>query len=215
MLIVRSVMLRFSSLFVFFAVVVFAGGCAKPGASLILDSEALLNEEVANTEYLIGPGDSLDIFVWRHPDVSVVVPVRPDGRVSTPLVEDIVAIEKTPAQLARDIESVLSTYIKQPKVTVIVQAFGYGLSQQVRVVGEALQPQFLVFQKNMTLLDVMIAVGGLTDYAAGNRAFVTRDINGEKARIDVRLADLLKSGDLGANMKMKPGDILVIPEAWF
>lgn len=215
MLIMGSVMLRFTNLFVVFVIVVLAGGCAKPSLGLVLDSEALAEEEDIRAEYLIGPGDSLDIFVWRHPDVSVVVPVRPDGRISTPLVEDIVAIEKTPAQLARDIESVLSTYIKQPKVTVIVQAFGYGLSQQVRVVGEALQPKFLTFQKNMTLLDVMIAVGGLTDYAAGNRAFVTRVINGEKARVNVRLSDLIKSGDITANMKMKPGDMLVIPEAWF
>ena len=166
-------------------------------------------------DYLIGPGDGLNIFVWRHPEVSVVVPVRPDGKVSTPLVEDVVAAGKTSTQLARDIEDILSVYIKQPKVTVIIQSFGGGYDQRIRVVGQAMQPQALGYRDGMTLLDVMISVGGLTEYAAGNRAVVMRTANGVQQKLDVDLEDLLEEGNVAVNIDMMPGDILVIPQSWF
>ena len=167
------------------------------------------------SDYLIGAGDTLNVFVWRHPEVSVSVPVRPDGKISTPLVEDVVALGKTPTQLAQEIEGVLATYIKQPEVTVIVSAFGNAYGQQVRVVGEATEPRTLRYQENMTLLDVMIAVGGLTEYASGNKSVVVRFADGRQSRFRVRLADLLQKGDITANVDMMPGDILVIPESWF
>lgn len=172
--------------------------------------------DTSNYEYTIGPGDSLNIFVWRNPDVSVNgVPVRPDGKVSSPLVEDMIASGKTPVQLARDIEQVLSEYIQDPLVTITVMSFVGELGQQVRVVGEATGPRALPFSRNMSLLDVMIAVGGLTEYAAGNKAVVVRKSNGSELQINVRLNDLLKGGDISANMAMHPGDILVIPESLF
>ncbi len=165
-------------------------------------------------DYLIGPGDSVNIFVWRNPEVSQTVTVRPDGKITTPLVEDLPASGKTPAQLARDVEKVLSTYIKDPAVTVIVSGFVGPYDQQVRVVGEAAKPQALPYRSEMTLLDVMIAVGGLTEYAAGNRARLVRKVNGVEREYTVRAADLIKDGDVSANIYMRPGDVLIIPESW-
>ncbi len=165
--------------------------------------------------YLIGPGDIIDIFVWRNPDVSVTVPVRPDGQISTPLVEDMVASGKTPTQLGRDIEKVLSTYIKEPIVTVIVEEFRGDYSQQIRIVGEAAEPGALPYRNNMTVLDVMISVGGLTEFASGNRARIVRKINGESQEFRVYLEDLMRGGHIDANVEMQAGDILIIPEAWF
>ena len=169
----------------------------------------------AATEYLIGPGDHLNIFVWRNPEVSIKVPVRPDGKISTPLVEDVVAVGKTPTQLARDVEGALTSFIKQPIVTVIVTEFGGTYGQQIRVVGEATEPSVISYQEGMSLLDVVIAVGGLTEYAAGNRATLVRMVDGAQKSMQVRLDDLLKEGDITANIGMSPGDILIIPEAWF
>ncbi len=165
--------------------------------------------------YLIGPGDSLSIFVWRNPDLSMSVPVRPDGRITMPLVEDLQASGKTPSQLARDIERVLAKYVKDPLVTVIVTGFVGPYSQQVRVVGEATQPQALPYREHMTVLDVMIAVGGLTEFAAGNRARLIRVVDGKQQVIRLRLDDLLKDGDITANVPLLPGDTLIIPESWF
>ncbi len=165
--------------------------------------------------YLIGPGDSLNIFVWRNPDLSTSVPVRPDGRITIPLVEDLPASGKTPSQLARDIERELAKYVKDPMVTVMVTGFVGPYSQQVRVVGEAAQPQALPYRANMTVLDVMIAVGGLTEFAAGNRARLVRTVEGRQEIIELRLDDLLKDGDISANVAMMPGDTLIIPESWF
>ena len=165
--------------------------------------------------YLIGPGDSLQIFVWRNPEVSQSVVVRPDGKITTPLVEDLPASGKTPFQLARDIEKVLETYIRQPIVTVIAEGFVGPYSEQIRVVGEATAPQAIPYREQMSLLDVMILVGGLTEFAAGNNASIVRVVDGEQRQYRVRIDALLEDGDINANVNMLPGDILIIPESWF
>lgn len=168
-----------------------------------------------NSEYIIGPGDNLQIFVWRNPEVSITLPVRPDGKISTPLVEDLVVTGKTPHQVAREIEKRLSSYLKDPLVTVIVTSFLGPFNQQVRIVGAATKPQTLRYFSDMTLLDVMISVGGLTDLASGNRATIVRQVGKEQKQFPVRLNDLIRDGDITANVEMAPGDILIIPEAWF
>ncbi len=165
--------------------------------------------------YIIGPGDTIQMFVWGNPDLSASVPVRPDGRITTPLVEDVQASGKTPTQLARDMEKELEKYVKNPVVTIIVTGFVGRSSEQIRVVGEAAQPQAIPYAERMTILDVMIKVGGLTEFASGNRATVVRVVDGVQKQIRVRLNDLLNKGDISANMEMLPGDILIIPEAWF
>ena len=167
-------------------------------------------------EYLIGPTDVLEIFVRGNPDVSLKqVPVRPDGYISAPLIGDILASGKTAKQLANDIEKGLSIYIKEPLVTVTVIKFVGGYEQQVKVVGEATKPKALPYQKNMSLLDVMIQVEGLTLYADGNSAKLIRRVNGEQIETRLRLEDLVKRGDMSANLQIFPGDIIIIPEAWF
>ncbi len=165
--------------------------------------------------YIIGPGDSLNVFVWRNPELSSTVAVRPDGKFTTALVEDLPASGKTPSALAREIEKKLSEYIRDPLVTVTVGGFVGEASEQVRVVGEATKPQAIPYVKDMSVLDVMILTGGLTEFAAGNRATIVRTAGGEQQQYRVRLADLLKDGDIDANVAMAPGDILIIPEAWF
>jgi polysaccharide export outer membrane protein len=167
------------------------------------------------SEYVIGPGDSLDIFVWRNQELSARIPVRPDGRISTPLVEDMVAIGKTPTQLARDMESVLSQYVRTPKVNVIVTSAA-SANSQVRVVGQAVTPRALPYRDGLTVMDVVIAVGGLSEYAAGNRAKIVRaNPAGKPSEIKVRLRDLLDKGDMRQNLPMQAGDVLVIPESRF
>lgn len=165
-------------------------------------------------DYLIGPGDGLNIQVWRNPEVSTSVTVRPDGKITTPLVEDVVANGKTPTQLARDIEKRLSKYIQEPIVTVMVSGFTGPYTEQIRVIGQAAKPQALPYRQNMSLLDVMIAVGGITDFADGNHASILR-VHGGRQQFTVRLEDLVKGGNLAANVEMRPGDILIIPESWF
>ena len=165
--------------------------------------------------YLIGPGDSVQVFVWRNPDLSGTYPVRPDGKMTMNLVEDMPAAGKTPSQLARDLEKTLSKYIQDPIVTVIV-AGGVGpYSQQIRVIGQAAKPQALNYREGMSLIDVMIDVGGLTDYAAGNQAYILRKVHGKEERLGVKLDGLLNGGDINDNVPMKPGDILVIPQSLF
>ena len=164
--------------------------------------------------YVIGPLDSLNIIVWRNPDLSGTVPVRPDGKVSVPLVEDLTALGKNPSQLARDIEQAMAKFIRDPVVTVLVTQFHGPYSEQIRVVGEAARPQALPYRQRMTLLDVMIAVGGLTDFADGNNASVLRTADGGR-QYAVRLKDLVRRGDVSANIEMKPGDVLIIPQSWF
>ncbi len=172
-------------------------------------------KELQLTNYRIGSDDSLSIFVWRNPELSTSVPVRPDGKITTPLIEDLPAVGKTPTELARDVEKALANYIQDPIVTIIVGGF-VGLQQdRIRVVGEAQRPQALPYRSTMTLIDVMIAVGGTTDFAAGNRATLTRRVNSEEKQYRLRIDDLLKTGDLTANIRILPGDVIVIPEAWF
>lgn len=179
------------------------------------NDDVVRDEAIKSPYYLIGPGDGLSIFVWRNPDLSQSVIVRPDGRVSIPLVEDLEVTGITPTQLARQIEKELSVYVKDPIVTVIISGFSGPFDQQVRVVGEASQPRALPYREKMTLLDLMIAVGGLTEFAAGNRSTITRIINGKQMQIEVRIEDLIKDGDISANVDLLPGDILIIPESWF
>ena len=166
-------------------------------------------------DYIIGAGDVININVWRNPEVSVSVPVRPDGKITTPLVEDLQAAGKTSTALARDVEKALEKYIQQPVVTVIVTSFVGPYEQQIRVIGEAARPQALAYRQGMSLMDVLIAVGGITDFAAGNKASIIRKVNGKQERLAVRLEDLLRGGDISANVAVMPGDVLVIPESWF
>jgi len=167
------------------------------------------------TDYTIGPGDTLKVFVWRHDDLSATVPVRPDGRISTPLVEDMQAAGKTPTQLARDVEGVLKEFIRTPTVNIIVEKFVGTFGEQIRVVGQAANPQALPYRDGMTLLDVMIAVGGLGEFAAGNRAKLIRKVDGKQTEIKVRVDDLLNDGDISQNVAVRPGDVVIIPEARF
>jgi polysaccharide export outer membrane protein len=168
-------------------------------------------------EYIIGAGDQLSIFVYRNPDLSEGgVAVRPDGRISTPLIEDIMAAGKKPKELARELEQKLAKFIQDPNVTVIVRSFIGPPDRQVRVIGEATEPTAIPYRDHMTLLDVMIATKGLTKYASGNRAVIVRvDPDGKRRSINVRLADLIKDGDISQNIEMQPGDTLIIPQSWF
>lgn len=193
------------------------GACASQKGELLPPSTSHGSQTASPDEYkyLIGPGDSVQIFVWRNPEVSQAVTVRPDGKISTPLVEDLQASGKTPTQLARDLEKALETYIRQPIVTVIV-AGGVGpYSEQIRVVGQATSPQAIAYKRNMTLLDVMIVVGGLTEFADGNSTKIVRIVDGQQQEYLARVDDLLNDGDINANVDMLPGDILIIPESWF
>jgi polysaccharide export outer membrane protein len=168
-------------------------------------------------DYIIGSGDQLSIFVYRNPDLSEGgVAVRPDGRISTPLIEDIIAAGKTPTQLARELEERLAKYIQDANVTVIVRSFIGPTDRQVRVIGEATDPIAIPYRDHMSLLDVMIATKGLTKYAAGNRAVIVRtDPDGKRQTIKVRLSDLIKDGDIAQNIEMSPGDTIIIPQSWF
>ena len=192
------------------AVVAVVAGCSGAPTAPPVDKQ---NAE--NSEYLIGAGDMLNIFVWRNPELSSTVPVRPDGKVSTPLVEDVEAVGKTPTQLARDIEERLKKFVRDPIVTVITQNFVGDFDQQVRVIGEAAEPRAVPYREKMTVLDVMIQVGGLTKYAAGNRAVLVRRIGGEEDTFPARLDNLIKYGDVRYNFPMQPGDILIIPQSNF
>jgi polysaccharide export outer membrane protein len=164
--------------------------------------------------YIIGAGDNLNIIVWRNPELSMSVPVRPDGKITTPLVDELVVQGKNSVAVAREIEGLLGKFVRDPVVTVIVTSFVGPYSEQIRVVGEAAKPQFLPYKQQMTLLDVMIAVGGLTDFADGNSATILRGGDGSK-QYSVRLKDLIRRGDVSANVEMKPGDILIIPQSLF
>lgn len=165
-------------------------------------------------DYLIGPGDSLHVFVFQNEELSVTVPVRPDGKISTPLVEDMVAVGKTPSQLARDIEKSLAEYVKSPKVNVVVMG-AMSVFSQVKVIGQVLKPQALPYRDGMTVLDAVLAVGGLGQFAAGNRARLVRTENGKHMEIKVKLDALVNDGDMKQNLPLKPGDVLVVPESRF
>jgi polysaccharide export outer membrane protein len=188
-----------------FAAIVSACGTAPP---------APVSAATPQYRYVIGPLDTVNIIVWRNPELSMTVPVRPDGRISTPLVEDLLALGRSPSELARDIEKALSKYIRDPVVTVLVTGFQGPYSEQIRIIGEATRPQAIAYRQNMTLLDVMIQVGGLTDFADGNAALLVRGAEQGK-QYRVRLHDLIKRGDISANVDVKPGDVIIIPQSWF
>jgi len=173
-------------------------------------------EVAATPDYLykIGPLDSINVIVWRNPELSMSVPVRPDGKITAPLIEDLPALGKDATTLARDVEKALSKYIRDPVVTIIVTNFNGPYPEQIRIIGEAAKPQALPYRQGMTLLDLMIAVGGLTDFADGNKATIMRPSEGGK-QYSVRLKDLVKRGDISANVDVKPGDILLVPQSWF
>lgn len=201
----------------FAALALVACGSDDLGSSEQLRAAPQTAEEIAaaSPDYLIGPLDALEIFVWRAPELSTKITVRPDGRISTPLVADMVAAGKTPTKLAKDLEKSLSQYVKTPQVTVIVSDFSSTFDQQVRVLGEAQKPIALPFQSGMTVLDVMVAVGGLTEFAAGNRSVLIRGKGDEKQSYRLRLDDLMRKGKIAANVPVMPGDVILIPESVF
>lgn len=195
-------------------------GCAGAGGSRgpeLPPASFVSQQEGPGEEYIIGPLDELSVFVWRNPELGAKVQVRPDGRITTPLITDMPAVGKTPAMLAEDIKLQLGQYIKDPLVSVIVNKFSGTFSQQVRVVGATGKPASLPFRANMTMLDAMITVGGLSDYAAGNKARLIRTDKGtgKQTEYALRLDDLLKRGDSSANVKLEPGDVIIIPESMF
>ena len=170
--------------------------------------------KAVSADYIIGPGDVVQVFVWRNPELSVTVPVRPDGKISTPLVENMVAVGKTPPQLSRDMEGVLSEYVRQPKVNIIVTNAASAFSL-VKVVGQVSHPSAVPYREGMTVLDAILAVGGLTQFASGNHAKIVRVENGHETVIKVKVADLVNNGDVSQNVPLKPGDVLVVPQSMF
>ncbi len=167
------------------------------------------------TDYRIGPGDSLSIFVWHNAELSTAATVRPDGKISIPLVEDIVCAGKTPTELARYIETRLTKYVTNPIVTISVTGFAGTYDQQVRILGEAAEPKAINYRDNMSVLDALIAVGGLTRFASGNHTVLVRNVNGRQTQTILRLDDLIKDGDVSANVPLKPGDVIIIPQSFF
>jgi polysaccharide export outer membrane protein len=196
-----------------------AQGAAGPAGSVAIASNETAAAATALPDqtgsYVIGPGDQLQIFVYDSAQLSTEVPVRPDGRISTPLVPELVAAGKTPSQLAKDLTALLGQYVKSPNVTVIVRNFVGPFSRQIRVIGEAAEPQAIQYRDHMTVLDVMIMTKGLTRYAAGNRSVIVRRVGDRQESIRVRLSDLLKDGDISQNVEVQPGDTLIIPQSWF
>lgn len=196
-------------------------GCSStptyPPAPMYAPPPVTVEPRITGWNYLLGPGDSVNVFVWRNPEVSGTFPIRPDGKMTMNLIEDLQASGKTPTQLARDIEKALSKYIQEPIATVIV-AGGIGpYTEQIRVLGEAEEPKAMAYREGMSLVDVMIAVGGLSDFADGNKAYISRFVkeNRERVQLGVRLEDLVRDGDSTANVEVRPGDVLVIPESLF
>lgn len=178
-----------------------AAGAPLPGANV-------------GTDYVIGPGDVVQVFVWRNPELTVTVPVRPDGKVSSPLVEDMVAVGKTPSALAREFEKVLAEYVKSPQVNIIVTQPASAFSQ-IKVTGQVANPQSLAYQEGMTVLDVVLEAGGLTDFAAGNRAKLIRVVDGKQREIPIKLNRLLEGGDMTQNLPLRAGDVLLVPQSRF
>ena len=195
--------------------VMLLGAIALSGCAMGRSPGAPMGPPPPPHDYLIGPGDTVSINVWRNPEVSMSVPVRPDGKITTPLVEDLEASGKSATQLARDIELALGKYIQQPVVTVIVTSFVSTYGEQIRVIGQAAKPQALSYRRDMSLMDVLIAVGGITEFASGNKASIIRTVDGKQQKVPVRLNDLIKDGDISANIPVRPGDVLVIPESFF
>ncbi|HJQ17737.1 MAG TPA: XrtA/PEP-CTERM system exopolysaccharide export protein [Allosphingosinicella sp.] len=194
-------------------------GCATTGSSgkTLPAASFAAADATPGENYVIGPLDELTVFVWRNPELGAKVQVRPDGRITTPLITDLTAAGKTPAQLAEDIKGRLTQYIEEPLVSVMVEKFQGTFAQQIRVVGATAKPASLPFRANMTLLDAMIEVGGLSEYAAGDRARLIRQDRktGKQAEYDLKIARLLKKGDTRANVALEPGDVIIIPESMF
>ncbi|WP_404333369.1 XrtA/PEP-CTERM system exopolysaccharide export protein [Sphingomonas sp. MMS12-HWE2-04] len=193
-------------------------GCSGGGSRPELPPATFVaNREGPGEEYIIGPMDQLNIFVWRNPELSAKVQVRPDGRITVPLISDMPAVGKTPAMLADDLKIALGEYIKDPIVSVIVENFQGTYSQQVRIVGATEKPASIPYRANMTVLDAMISVGGLSEFASGNRARLVRydKTTGRQREYKIRLGDLLKNGDVSANVRLEPGDVIIIPESMF
>jgi polysaccharide export outer membrane protein len=189
-------------------------GCISGAPLELPPTPSQATAKAVGNDYIIGPGDVLEVFVWRNPELTVTVPVRPDGKISTPLVENMVAIGKTPQQLARDMEVVIAEYVRSPKVNIIVTTAASAFSL-VKVVGQVAHPQALPYREGMTVLDAILAVGGLSQFASGNRARIVRVEKGQQTTIHVKLADLVNSGDVRENMPLKPGDVLVVPQSIF
>lgn len=209
---------RFKGLTLLAGSALMLNGCAGGGGrSQLPPASFVASQEQPGEEYIIGPLDQLNIFVWRNPELSAKVQVRPDGRITTPLISDMPAVGKTPAMLADDMKIALGEYIKDPIVSVIVENFSGTFSQQVRIVGATEKPASIPYRANMTLLDAMISVGGLSQYAAGNRAKLVRyDRNtGKQVEYNIKLSSLLKNGDSSANVRLEPGDVIIIPESMF
>lgn len=209
---------RLCRLFAGSAIAVLAlSGCAGIDAPQLPPASFVSMQEGPGEEYVIGPLDELTVFVWRNPELGAKVQVRPDGRITTPLITDMAAVGKTPTVLAEDIKQKLSQYIEDPLVSVIVNEFAGTFSQQVRIVGATEKPASIPFRANMTLLDAMISVGGLSEFAAGNKAKLIRFDReaGNQQEYALRLGDLLKQGDSKANVMLMPGDVIIIPESMF
>jgi polysaccharide export outer membrane protein len=200
---------------IFFLTITAVGCSSNAGKLPSATTYSSTTTSVEDYQYLIGPGDSVSIFVWRNPDISGSFVVRPDGMVTTSLVEDIKVSGKTPTMLARHIEVELAKYINNPRVTVSVGGFRGPLYEQVRVIGEAINPSAVNYTEKMTLLDLMISVGGLTEFASGNNAKLVRMVEGVQKTYQLRIDELIKEGSIEENIDMLPGDIIIIPEAWF
>ena len=200
--------LKTSILFVALSVLV---GCS--GNTALISAVECPQPAGGGGDYIVGSGDRLQIFVWRHEELTTVVPVRPDGMVSIPLVDDMVAAGKTPTELARDIESELAEYLRTPKVNIIVTE--QGVSNQIQIVGNVSDPKAIFYREGLMMLDAMVAVGGLDDFAAGNRAKVVRQVDGQNAECEVRLKDLLTDGDVSQNIPLFPGDVIIVPQTRF
>jgi polysaccharide export outer membrane protein len=207
----------FSSVLLVRAALLSLGLCMTAGAAAAAAAAAVDQmpppQKVAD-DYIIGPGDSLQIFVWRNPELSVTVPVRPDGKITTPLVENMVAVGKSPSTLARDIETTLAEFVRTPQVNVVVGNAASTFSQ-VKVVGQVRTPQALPYREGLRVLDIVLASGGLTEFAAPNRARIVRDVKGKTVETKIKLGDLLNKGDLQQNFELKPGDVLIIPQSMF
>jgi len=201
----------FTGVWFFLASQVSAQGTAAPEAPGVLPAKPAAE---VSPDYIIGPGDALQVYVWRNPELTSSVPVRPDGKISTPLVEDMVAVGKTPSQLARDIEKVLAEFVRSPQVNIIVTQ-PVSTFSQIKIIGQVKNPTALAYREGMTVLDAVLAVGGLADFAAGNRAKVIRIENGKSREIKIRLDDVVNKGKLTSNIKLQAGDVLVVPESRF
>lgn len=191
-----------------------AGAEQEPVSAPSTAVEPPMAENKVAPDYIIGPGDTIQVFVWRNPELTQTVPVRPDGKISTPLVEDMIAVGKTPSNLARDIETVLGEYVRSPQVNVIVTQPTSAFSQ-IKVIGQVTRPQSIPYRDGLTVLDAVLAAGGLAPFAAGNRSKIVRTENGKMREIKVKMASLVNDGDMTQNMRLQPGDVLVIPESRF